>query len=431
MNSAEQTVTWLITLGVLHSPKKRVSDPGAFLQRSLRDGLVLCRLLDRLLPGSLETAKVFQEPKAEAECVSNIREFLKGVSHLRLELFEPHDLYKGQNFDCVLNTLVALNKATADLGLRSEAKCLNETKCNCHCINTPGSSGGQLPPRDSSRPPQRQSKSLEMTESGGGMVVRAKFTFQRTNEDELSFEKGDVITVTRVEHGGWWEGAFNGHTGWFPSNYVRELKASDRPTSPKAVGSKGGAKPPESPPAAKGYYDVVVKNIVETEQEYSKELHCLLATFLRPLQASDKLPPADMALLLGNLEVIASFQQSLVHSLEECAKLPEAQQHVGSCFMSLRSQMETLYLEYCANHPWAVKVLQDNREMLGEFMESKGANSPGILMLTTSLSKPFMRLDKYPTLLKELERHIEVLSPKRPYLPNPLPNRSQKDPSQR
>lgn len=47
-------------------------------------------------------------------------------------------------------------------------------------------------------------------------------------------------------------------------------------------------------------------------------------------------------------------------------------------------------------------------EDLGEFMEMKGANSPGILVLTTGLSKPFMRLDKYPTLLKELERHMEV-----------------------
>lgn len=41
-------------------------------------------------------------------------------------------------------------------------------------------------------------------------------------------------------------------------------------------------------------------------------------------------------------------------------------------------------------------------------METKGASSPGILVLTTGLSKPFMRLDKYPTLLKELERHMEV-----------------------
>lgn len=41
-------------------------------------------------------------------------------------------------------------------------------------------------------------------------------------------------------------------------------------------------------------------------------------------------------------------------------------------------------------------------------MESKGASSPGILSLTTSLSKPFTRLERYPALLKELDRHMEV-----------------------
>lgn len=62
--------------------------------------------------------------------------------------------------------------------------------------------------------------------SNNQLVVRAKFNFQQTNEDELSFAKGDVIHVTRVEEGGWWEGTHNGRTGWFPSNYVREVKPS-------------------------------------------------------------------------------------------------------------------------------------------------------------------------------------------------------------
>lgn len=56
MNSAEQTVTWLIALGVLESPKKSISDPEAFLQASLRDGAVLCRLLDKLRPGTVKVS---------------------------------------------------------------------------------------------------------------------------------------------------------------------------------------------------------------------------------------------------------------------------------------------------------------------------------------------------------------------------------------
>lgn len=62
MNSAEQTVTWLITLGVLESPKKTISDPEAFLQSSLKDGVVLCRLLERLSPGSTEKVRALNTP---------------------------------------------------------------------------------------------------------------------------------------------------------------------------------------------------------------------------------------------------------------------------------------------------------------------------------------------------------------------------------
>lgn len=40
-------------------------------------------------------------------------------------------------------------------------------------------------------------------------------------------------------------------------------------------------------------------------------------------------------------------------------------------------------------------------------MENNGAVSPGILVLTVSLSKPFRRLDKYSGILQELTRHLE------------------------
>ena len=55
-------------------------------------------------------------------------------------------------------------------------------------------------------------------------LVRAKFAFKATNNDELSFQKGDTVTITQAIDGGWWEGTLNGKTGWFPSNYVIELK---------------------------------------------------------------------------------------------------------------------------------------------------------------------------------------------------------------
>ncbi|XP_032620860.1 rho guanine nucleotide exchange factor 7 isoform X3 [Chelonoidis abingdonii] len=411
MNSAEQTVTWLITLGVLESPKKTISDPEGFLQSSLKDGVVLCRLLDRLLPGTID--KVYPEPRTESECLSNIREFLRGCgASLRLETFDANDLYQGQNFSKVLSSLVALNKVTADIGLGSDSVCARPSS---HRIKSFDSLGSQSLHSRTSKLFQGQYRSLDMTDnSNHQLVVRAKFSFQQTNEDELSFAKGDIIHVTRVEEGGWWEGTHNGKTGWFPSNYVREIKSNEKPVSPKSGTLKSPPKGFDTSAISKSYYNVVLQNILETENEYAKELQTMLSNYLRPLQVSEKLNSANTSYLMGNLEEISSYQQMLVQSLEECTKLPEAQQRVGGCFLNLMPQMKNLYLAYCANHPSAVNVLTEHSEELGEFMEMKGANSPGILVLTTGLSKPFMRLDKYPTLLKELERHMEDYHPDRP-----------------
>uniref|UniRef100_A0A4W4GT29 Rho guanine nucleotide exchange factor (GEF) 7b n=1 Tax=Electrophorus electricus TaxID=8005 RepID=A0A4W4GT29_ELEEL len=404
MNSAEHTVTWLITLGVLDSPKKTVSDPEGFLQASLKDGVVLCRLLERLRPGPGVT--VFQEPKNDSECLSNIREFLKGCGSYRVETFEADDLYQGQNFTKVLNSLVALNKATAGIGVGSDSVCVRRS-CTLR-IKSFDSLNSQPSHGRASKLLHNQYRSLDMSEnSTAQLLVKARFNFQQSNEDELCFNKGDVIQVTRQEEGGWWEGTLNGKTGWFPSNYVREVKGSDKAVSPKSGTLKSPPKAAEASAVSKTYYNAVLQNIVQKETEYSKELQSLLSGYLRLLQPTDKLSVADIAHILGNLEEINSFQQSLVQSLEECTKFPENQQRIGGFFLSLMPQMQSLYVAYCSNHPSAVSVLTQHSDELGEFMESKGVSSPGILALTTSLSAPFLRLDRYPALLKELDRHME------------------------
>ncbi|NXP35642.1 ARHG6 factor, partial [Leiothrix lutea] len=396
MNPEEQIVTWLISLGVLNSPKKIVDDPEEFLKTSLKDGTVLCKLINRLLPGSAE--KYCLEPKNEADCISNIQEFLKGCALLKVEVFDPHDLYAGDQFSKVLSTLTAVNKATEDQ--LSKRPCSHLSSLNSAAGDAQSDSNGAAP--QSARVLQRQSKPVEMTENGSHqLVVKARFNFKQTNEDELSVNKGDIIYVTRVEEGGWWEGTLNGKTGWFPSNYVREIKSTDKPLSPKAL------KGLENTQLTKNYYPVVLQNILETERDYAKELQSLLGTYLRPLQSYDKLSAGDIMALLGNMEEISAFQQTLNQALEEVAKLPENQQRVGGCFMNLMPQFRSLYLTYCANHPSAVNVLTQHSDELEMFMESQGAASPGILILTTSLSKPFLRLDKYVTLLQELERHME------------------------
>ncbi|XP_045913389.1 rho guanine nucleotide exchange factor 7b isoform X2 [Micropterus dolomieu] len=409
MNSAEQTVTWLITLGVLESPKKSISDPEAFLQSSLQDGAVLCRLLERLRPGTVD--KFFQEPRSDSECQRNITEYIKGCGAFGVESFEVNDLLQALNFSKVLNSLVALNKATEDLGVSGDGVCVPHSATlrikSFDSLNTQSRSSKLLQP---------QYRSLDMSEGSGcgHVLVKARFPFQQTNEDELSFSKGDIISVSRQEEGGWWEGSINGRSGWFPSNYVRELKGSDKTSDKQKSGTlKSPPKGFDTTIISKTYYNVVLQNILEAESEYSRELQSLLGSYLRSLHPTDRLSSVDISQIQGNLEEISIFQQMLVQSLEEHTKLPENQQRIGGFFLNLMPQIKIIYVAYCSNHPSAVNVLTQHSEELGQYMESKGASAPGILTLTTSLSKPFTRLERYPTLLKELDRHIEDQHPDR------------------
>ncbi|XP_036695924.1 rho guanine nucleotide exchange factor 6 isoform X1 [Balaenoptera acutorostrata] len=399
MNPEERIVTWLISLGVLDSPKKTICDPEEFLKSSLKNGVVLCKLINRLRPGSIE--KYCLEPQTEADCTNNINDFLKGCAALQVEVFDPDDLHAGVNFSKVLSTLLAVNKATEDqLSERPCGRSSSLSAANSSQTNPQGAVSSTAPGL------QRQSKPVEMTENGSHqLIVKARFNFKQTNEDELSVCKGDIIYVTRVEEGGWWEGTLNGRTGWFPSNYVREIKSSERPLSPKAV--KGF----ETTPLTKNYYTVVLQNILDTEKDYAKELQSLLVTYLRPLQSNNNLSTVEFTSLLGNFEEVCTFQQTLCQALEECSKFPENQHKVGGCLLNLMPHFKSMYLAYCANHPSAVNVLTQHSDDLERFMESQGASSPGILILTTSLSKPFMRLEKYVTLLQELERHMEDTHP--------------------
>jgi len=72
------------------------------------------------------------------------------------------------------------------------------------------------------------------------------------------------------------------------------------------------------------------------------------------------------------------------------------------CINCFSTSFPVLHLESCLF-----------RVELNEFMELQGAASPGLLVLTTGLSKPFRRLEKYAGMLQELERHVEENHPDR------------------
>ncbi|XP_061185553.1 rho guanine nucleotide exchange factor 7-like isoform X2 [Saccostrea echinata] len=239
--------------------------------------------------------------------------------------------------------------------------------------------------------------------------VKAIHNFKGTNNDELCLNKGDIITVSQTMDGGWWEGTLNGKTGWFPSNYVKELKSDivtqDIPGKRQSGALKGDVQVYKRE-SMQYYHNVVLQNVIETEKTHVQELTTVLQTYIQPIHNSSILTPTEYSQLIGNIEEIISFQNTFLLAIEECMKQPPHQRRVGGVFLKYAPRVKELYMAYSANHPQAAAILQNKRDELNKFMESIGATK-GTMMLTTNLYKPFTRLDKYPSLLKELERHIE------------------------
>lgn len=115
----------------------------------------------------------------------------------------------------------------------------------------------------------------------------------------------------------------------------------------------------------------------------------------------------EYAQLLGNFVEVVETHEDLLTSIENC------NDRVGKLFLSKAAAMKCVHQAYCAAHPRAIVILDKYSEELEAYMERQGAASPGLLVLTTGLSKPFRRLDKYSAMLQELERHMESGHPDR------------------
>ncbi|KAJ1726528.1 Protein kinase of the Mitotic Exit Network, partial [Coemansia biformis] len=92
------------------------------LRESLRDGVVLCRLINALRPGAVKRINTKGLPFTQMENISN---FLAAAQSLGLEssdLFQTVDLYEGKNMPRVVMTLLTIARVVAGIPLNSHRK---------------------------------------------------------------------------------------------------------------------------------------------------------------------------------------------------------------------------------------------------------------------------------------------------------------------
>ncbi|CAI2355783.1 unnamed protein product [Caenorhabditis sp. 36 PRJEB53466] len=245
--------------------------------------------------------------------------------------------------------------------------------------------------------------------SGSPLTARAKFEFQGTNNDELSFEKDDIITITQQQDGGWWEGTHEGLTGWFPSGYVTLITEKDKLQRSRSV-PNATAREVVALGAQPDYRSDVLKSFVEGETEYIKNLLKTLQSLLIPIGTAHILSADDYCILVGNFEDIYILQKNLLSNLEteQNEELPKMK--IGGVFMSAALEMRTALSAYADNHPNAVEVLKKKQKELDKVAKEQGRDYKELI---AGLSEPMRHVDKYYNLLQELERIVPPNHPDR------------------
>ncbi|XP_020610645.1 rho guanine nucleotide exchange factor 7-like [Orbicella faveolata] len=218
-----QIESWFVALGLLEQRQITPDDEfDSYLQNILKDGSILCRLVNRVKPGTIN--KIHQGPISVEDRLENFKAFASACQELQLgdeEVFSPSDFDTEEGFTRLLRTLDCLENVATGYGLGKQFTQHHEVTTR----ETTHESEQDIAADDT--------RHLEMTDYGGGIhLVKAAFPFNGRDEDELCFERGDILEVTKAVDGGWWEGTLNGKVGWFPSNYVKEISASPEPTTP-------------------------------------------------------------------------------------------------------------------------------------------------------------------------------------------------------
>jgi len=248
------------------------------------------------------------------------------------------------------------------------------------------------------------------------ITVKALFKFKASNNDELSMKKGEVIIVTQKEDGGWWEGTSRetGKTGWFPSNYVSEIKDVTPTSDSGSVSGITGASIDPTTAAELLAQQIenrqqLIRDVIEKEHDFIEEMQNLFHVYLEPLEHAEMMPMIEYKQLIGNIEEMISIHKTLASNLEEesPSKKSPREQRLGKVLLANGIAIKAVHLIYWSNHPRAVSILEKYRDALDVYMENQGAPTPGLMTLTTGLSKPFRQLEKYASVSLELEQHME------------------------
>ncbi|RZF43883.1 hypothetical protein LSTR_LSTR007219 [Laodelphax striatellus] len=165
--------------------------------------------------------------------------------------------------------------------------------------------------------------------------------------------------------------------------------------------------PPENPKEARYRREAVISELVETEEEFGRDIQQVVDHYLKPLDSKSvpTIVRENKELIFGNLKQIAELHNSvLIEGIKYYANEPRM---LGKTFIRLERDFDK-HVAYCRDEPTAQEFLQEN-DVVRDFFEEVSQRLGDDKSLSEHLKLPIQRINDYQLLLKELVKYSSIL----------------------
>ncbi|XP_022174782.1 obscurin-like isoform X6 [Myzus persicae] len=186
--------------------------------------------------------------------------------------------------------------------------------------------------------------------------------------------------------------------GYVPNSILKKIPAPVRATA--VVPAEGQTL---SKKDAKFNRDVVLAELVETEEEFGQDIQEVVERYLNPLELNDapRIVRDNKDLIFNNLKQISQFHNTvLIAGLKYAASEPKT---MGRTFLRLERDFDK-HVNYCQTEPEAQDFLERNYEV-NEYFEDERLKFGDDKALSEHLKLPIQRINDYQLLLKELVKY--------------------------
>ncbi|XP_021942907.1 obscurin isoform X3 [Zootermopsis nevadensis] len=153
--------------------------------------------------------------------------------------------------------------------------------------------------------------------------------------------------------------------------------------------------------------EAVVQELVETEEEFGRDLQQVVECYLKPLDSSNvpRVVRDNKDLIFSNLQQIADFHNTvLIEGVKYYASEPRM---LGRTFLRLERDFDK-HVAYCRDEPLAQEFLQGN-DAVRDYFEEHSQQLGDDKSLSEHLKLPIQRINDYQLLLKELVKYSSRL----------------------